>query len=341
MPVSRPIISRVVINSASANVSIGAFISEFSYTEEEGFGRSRCEFGLHPSATIIPKMGDSIEIQAKFTDTPAADNITTGTHRVNDIVYDYVKNMWSIGMNAYDYNGGALSQQGFSYTNSTLRNIVDTQRAQLGMTVDNLASISTIIAGVGQNATDGKVFSARNRADILEKAANDYGYFLRIKAGVIFMSDYLNFDVDPSSFTLLPSDITRDASAIGRRATANVISAVRVNYVQSGAVVFADLPIAGANVTNRILNLQNDGVLANADSASRYAYGASRQANKDQHTFKCTTIGHSRYVIGRICTLAGFSSLDDGRYFIKKCVHTIRKNESWRTMLELQRIFPI
>jgi phage protein D len=340
MPVRQPLISKVVINGSIATASIGLNITEFSYTEEPGFGRSHCEFDLLYSASIIPVIGDYIEIQIKYLDTATTSFLTTGTHRVNDVVYDHNRDIYSVGMIAFDFNGGALNEAGYTYSNATIRAIVQTQATQLSLTLDNPTGISAEIAGVGQNATDAKIISGKSRSEILEKLANEYGFFLRVKTGVIYFYDFLSFEVDPATLNLARLDVTSDASSSGRRSTDGCASAIRVNYVSSGSVVYSDLAVTGTNVSNRLINLQSNGILANGGAAGRYAYGASRISNKDQHVVSTTLIGSHSYLLGAIAQLSSFS-VDDGKYFIRKCVHTLRPSESWRTMLELQRIFTI
>lgn len=343
MAVKRPIISYVSINSSVGTTSIGNYISDFSYTEEPGFGRSHCEFTLDPSATLIPQIGDAVEIQVKYSSDPAPNNITTGTHKVNDVIYDHVRKVYNIGMSAFDFNGGALNEIGYSYDNASIRAIVDTQATQLSLTVNNLSGISGAIAGFqAQNSSSQTVyrFSGKTRAEILETLAQQYGFLLRVKAGTIFFYDFLDFENASPVLTLSPTSIASDSTAQVRFSTDGVYSAVRVQYMSGGSPITSDLNIEYANVTNRILNLQSKGILYNGESAARFAYGAAKDNNKEQQVFTATTEGNWLYVLGAIIQLSGFSQ-GNHKYFLRRCVHTLRQSDSWRTMIELQRVFNI
>lgn len=348
MPVLKPIISKVTINGAIATMALGGKMIDLQYTEKPGFGRSNCQFGLLPESDIIPKIGDYIELQVMYEGDDPSNYMTTGTHRVNDVIFDHVRKIYNIGMSAYDFNNGAFSEVGYSYDNASIRAIVLTQAAQLNLTVDRPLRISGAIAGFELDDDLGTFrFAAQTRAEILEKLADEYGFLLRVKAGQMFFYDFLDFEAQAADYFMSPVDVTRDANASTRETTDGCYSDVKVVYYDDeGTLVYGDLPIEDSNVSNKVLNLSESGRLSNIDSAARYAYGAARKANKEQTVFTATCEGNYKFVLGATIELRNFGNLQDlnkfdYKYFIRKCVHTLRKSDSWRTMIELQRIFTI
>lgn len=362
MAVKKPYINFVSYNAAGATVGIGASISDFSYTEQPGFGRSHCEFSLHPGAGFIPTTGDALEIQVKYEGDAEGNHMTTGTHIVDSVFFDYARHVFNIGMSAYDFNSGALSQEmqgSLAYDDASVRAIVSTQAGQLQMTVDNINSITGVRAGFWflDEANSRVVYrfqGGKTRAEVLEKIAAEYGYFLRVKAGVIFFYDYLDFEIAIPSMYLSLSNFTADSTCQHQRSADGMYSGVRVWYAVDDTPIdnpetrVEVLPIPGSPVSNRIFDKVSDGLLFNQDAAARYAYGASKVVNKNQELIIATAPGDYRYVLGTVVQLLGSNLsnpssgviLDvDGNYFIRKCVHTLRSQDSWRTSLELQRIF--
>ncbi|NJM69236.1 MAG: hypothetical protein HC862_02850 [Scytonema sp. RU_4_4] len=337
MPVKKPIFSSVVINAATATVSIGAHISNFSYTEIWGAAASHFEFDLADSASIKPTIGDYLEIKFKYADDPAANLVNTGTMRVDDTVRRYDYPLLSIGANAFDYNLG--NRIPISYTNASIRAIVETQSSVFGLSLPDLNTISGAIAGTSTNVTDPKVEKAESRAEMLALLARKYGYFFNLYLGQLIFRDISILESQPAARVLTKSDVCNDVVPQSRKTTSGNFKNVQVSYNNNGSAatgVYTATADDGA-LTNNTINLSSEGYYNNFDSASRRGYGQIKESNRNWNRMSISCEGHYLLRVGNVVQLADFYP-DYGFWLIEQAVHTIRKSDGWRTQLDLRYI---
>lgn len=342
MVLKKPTISSFVLNEINITNQIVPRLASVIYQDEAG-ATGLLELELVSPTSIELIEGDAIEVRIKYADSGS--EINTGTHIVDEVTIQLAPNIIRIGARAYDYRSGAATKEAVEFTNIGLTFILwrfaNNFKAEKGGTKFPLRVVSnapsSLVVGVASQVGEDNIVRANSWLELLKQLGDDYGYWFNIKFGDLIFWSYEAKEEEASSATITPSDCLPNPRFTRR--TKDIFKSAFVTYKTStneeDFVQIDDSTVA----TTDILDLRDEGVYFDEDSALERAAGALSSANRNRQTVRIKTEGNGSYMVGDNVSLTGFTgNMVNGKYAISRAIHRL-DSDGWTTDLEMYMIF--
>jgi uncharacterized protein len=333
---------QITILHNNNNITSTAILDLLTITYEENLSgaSSKLDLAFYSASdrklTNLPNIGDTIEVRLQWQGE--SKQLATGLFRVDDRVPSFGADNLTISGIGWDYGLDFVNKTGLSYTNATLRAIVQTQAAApRNLTV--IGNISTLLAGtIPDGQTQPRTQTYSSRLELLRALALMYGYAFNLRYGQLFFRDI--YDLERQATVKLITRVDVRLGAQFRRKLDGLYRQAQTNYLDGSNTVVSTMQDTSipAVVTAQI-NLQSEGLYPNLTAAQRRGTGAILEANSDSLTTQFTTEGDCDLVAGAVITLSDFGS-NDGSYLITRTVHTVDASSGWTVQIDARFIPP-